>query len=341
MEMNANKYPDNNEQSKTVDYEALLVAPDGLGFGEGDISAKQRLEDPRDPLTPGVMTTVHDTVTQGEILIPISRDEDGQLLTDDGCGDGRGVNMVMRGVNVLKKSLNRAKVFGGGLTMGIAARIGLGKADGKIKSLYMSEADKFKHFGIDYGAHIDEDFGEKNSGCGAIDKAPENIENVTKYKKQIVQTIDAVSSHLFAEEDLDDLPEIIEEVFSNYKDYHDEHSNEDHAGAEIIDVAAEEKKVVKELDSKEGHREVAIVLNLVPDMTVDQELVRERTNNVAQVFGVDIPRLQKIANRRYSDEKQRKTAFVSMLAYTLSTAATLTDGTLPVYMIKPRPASAA
>lgn len=336
MEMKTDTYPATREQNKTVDYEAVLVAPDGLGFGEGDISAKQRLEDSQDSLTPEVMVTVHETITEEEILVPISRDSSGQLITDDGCGDGRGVNRVMRGVEFLKKSFNRAKVFGGGLTMGVAARIGLGGASGRLRDIYSSEADEFKHYGIDYGAHIDEDFGEKNSGCGAIDRAPENIENVTKYKEQIAQTIHSISGYVFDEEKPEEIAEVIEEVFSNYEAYHNDHPNDDHAGAEIIDVAAEEKKVVKELDSKEGHREVAIVLNLVPDMTVDQQLVRERTGNVAQVFGVDIPRLSKIANRRYDNDKDRKAAFVSMLAYTLSTAATLTDGTLPVYMIKPR-----
>jgi hypothetical protein len=68
---------------------------------------------------------------------------------------------------------------------------------------------------------------------------------------------------------------------------------------------------------------------------VDQRLIRDKTGNVAQVFGVDIPRLVKIADRRYENDDDKKAAFASMLVYTLSTATTLTDGTLPVYGVRP------
>lgn len=322
------------EQKKAKLYEVDVLAPEGLGYGEGLISVGKRLEDTRDPLTPDVMDKVDDQIRNGEILVPIDRDDSGQLITDDGCGDGRGVNLVMRGADVLKKSLHRAKVFGGGLTMGVAARIGLGNAKERLKDEYSAEADAFKHYGIDYGAHIDEDFGEKDSGCGAIDKAPLNIANAIKYRSRIEQTVEAVSGHVFGGHD-ENTKDVLSEVFDNYERYQDEQSNEDHAGSEIIDVAAGDKKVVKELDSKEGHREVAIILNFVENMTVNQQLIREKTGNVAQVFGVDIPRLLKIANRRYESDKERKAAFISMLVYTLSTAATLTDGTLPVYGVRP------
>ncbi|HEX5456567.1 MAG TPA: hypothetical protein VFW77_04335 [Candidatus Saccharimonadales bacterium] len=322
------------QETKVIEIEVDVLAPEGLRYGEGPISVDKRLEDPKDPLNPKIMGVVDDEVRNGPILVPIDRDSNGQLITDDGCGDGRGVNMVMRGMDVLKKSLNRAKVFGGGLTMGVVARIGLGRAKGRLRDIYSTETDEFKHYGIDYGAHIDENFGEKNSGCGAIDKAPLNIANAVKYKSQIAQTVEAVSVHAFGGFS-EEMRSILNGVFSNYEQYQKEQSNEDHAGSEIIDVAAGAKKVVKELDSKEGHREVAIVLNFVENMTVDQRLIREKTNNVAQVFGVDIPRLVKIANRRYENDKDRKAAFVSMLVYTLSTAVTLTDGTLPVYGIRP------
>jgi hypothetical protein len=218
--------------------------------------------------------------------------------------------------------------------MGVAARIGLGKAKNRLKEEYSQEADEFKYYGIDHGAHIDENFGEKDSGCGAIDKAPLNVANAIKYREQIEQTVEAVSGHVFGGFDVD-MKGVLSGVFENYEQYHNEQPNEDHAGSEIIDVAAEDEKVVKELDSKEGHREVAIVLNFVENMTVNQQLIREKTKNIAQVFGVDIPRLFKIANRRYENDEDRKTAFVSMLVYTLSTAATLTDGTLPVYAVRP------
>lgn len=335
MENGASMGPYRKEQDKPTDYEAKLLSADGLGCGEGSISTKARLADPTDALTPVTMELVHDTIVNGEILVPIDKDKEGQLLTDDGCGDGRGVNRVIRGLEFLKKSFNRAKVFGGGLTMGIASRIGLGQANGSLKDLFETEAEEFRRLGIDYGAHIDENFGDKNSGCGAIDRAPDNIHNALAYKKQITETVGVLSGFVFGEEPDETTLDIVESVFKGYEQYESNFPNEDHAGAEILDVVAEKQKVVKELDSKEGHREVAIVLNLVEDMTVNQELIREVTDNVAQVFGVDVPRLLKIANRRYDNDHDRKAAFISMLVYTLSTAATLTDGSLPVYITQP------
>ncbi|HEX5796993.1 MAG TPA: hypothetical protein VFX86_01235 [Candidatus Saccharimonadales bacterium] len=317
------------EQKTMTDYNVIKLAPEGLRYGKGGISVEKRLADPEDDLTPEIMGLVEEEISSGPILIPISRDKAGRTLTDDGCGDGRAVNRIMRGVEFLKKSYNRAKVFGGGLTMGVAAEIGLGKAKRGIKSLYKSAARAFRDKGLDYGAHTDEGSNDKKCGCGAIDNAPAIVGNVDEYREFIKENVLALGE-VFGETD----EPATDEVISNFIDYDRQQSNEDHSGTEVMEVVAEEEKVVKELDSKLGHREVAIVLNLMEGMTVDQEAVRRASGGVAQVFAVDVPRLYKIANRRYNDPADRKKAVLSMLVYTLSTAATLTDGTLPVYVVK-------
>ena len=81
--------------------------------------------------------------------------------------------------------------------------------------------------------------------------------------------------------------------------------------------------------------ESRIVLNTVRGFTVDQSFVRSYTNNKAQVFAVDTWRLEDIANSLYEgDEQAQHKALHSELVYTLGVAAVLTDGKLPVDLIK-------
>jgi len=97
----------------------------------------------------------------------------------------------------------------------------------------------------------------------------------------------------------------------------------------------EDGKIVKEL--KGHHQEIAVILNMVPGYTVDQQHIRDVSHNKAQVFSVHVPRLLTICERLYpSDEKAQKKAFISMVVYTLATAGTLTKGDLPVFVVSPQ-----
>lgn len=328
MEASGNKGPEVSEQDKPLEYKVTCIAPTGLGFGEGSISTKNWLENGDDPLTDEVVGMVDEIITQGDILVPVETD-------DDGCGDGRPAGRVMKGMEFVGQSFNRAKTFGGGLTMGVAARLGLGDAKTSIKQLFEAESDEFKKAHINYGAHTGRHAPESKSGCGAIDEAPAIVENVSKYSDSIAQTLGALSG-LLDEHGVDASEVNSKEVLNNYAFYTQEHSNQSYSGKAVIeDVILEDDKVVKELENE--HREVAIVINTVDGMTVDQGLIRSVTNDVAQVFAIDIPKKINIANKRYNAEDTgvKSRAILSMLAYTLATAATLTDGSLPVYVIEP------
>lgn len=296
------------------------LAP-GLGFGEGSISTVERLDKP-DDLTSEDMNKVDKAVHSPEILVPIEAD-------DDGCGDGRGVKRTFLGLVEKAKSLHRSKVFGGGLTMAVAAVIGMGKGIGKkLADTFSATQEDLDQRGIDYGAHTADHAEGPDSGCGAIDKSPVIIGNAIKYKDKIESAIGLLTGG-------DDTNEL-DRIFNNYASYYEEIKDDDsYRGKDISEKITNKDKVNKELEG--GHLEVAIVINTVKGKTVDQGYVRRVTNGKAQVFAVDEWRLREIADNMYDSEADSQRAYLSMLVYTLATAGTLTKGDLPVYVISQQP----
>ncbi len=72
--------------------------------------------------------------------------------------------------------------------------------------------------------------------------------------------------------------------------------------------------------------------------TVNQRLIRMVTGDKAQIFGIDIWRLENIAAKLYPDQPElQHKVFLSELVYTLGVAAVLTKGDLPVDMIQEAP----
>lgn len=311
------------EEQLMIDTLRITRLVGGLNFGEGTISKDDRLKNIDDPLEANIVDTVETVICSQEILVPVEAD-------DDGCGDGRGVGFISRGAEKLKRSLHRAKVFGGGLTMSLAARIGLRQAstDG-LEMAYADTLTAATQVGLEFGAHTDDRAHGDNCGCGAIDKAPTIIANATKYREQISGAVAALSSDAVTE----DQTEMLGEVFDSYEAYGQAIIDKPYKGSRIAEMISGAQKVVKQLLGT--HQETHIVINTVAGMTVDQELVRAKTDGKAQVFAVDAWRLQEIAEKLYSDgAPAQQKAYLSMLVYTLATAGTLTKGDLPVYVIQ-------
>lgn len=311
-----------NERSPELQELDLSVVrlTDKLGYGdEGGISHERR----KNNLTnPDILNDVESVIQSNEILVPVDRDKNGQMLDDDGCGDGRGWRKVFDSVRTYSKSLNRSKVFGGGLTMGVASAIGLGKFAGKnLNQLYKSTKDRFKDKMIGYGAHTDIHAHGESCGCGAIDKAPAVVNNAVKYEAEIRGSIEALGVDTNG----------LDEVFDNYREYSKAIQGQSYSGKEVADDVLEDGKIVKELD--DDHKEMYIILNMVENFTVNQQLIREVSNGEVQVFAVDVWRMQKLVARLYDDPDEQKQAFLSQLVHTLAVGATLTAGDLPVYVV--------
>lgn len=307
---------------------------DGLGVGDGSISLAARLTDNKEvtALTEEIVDAVEAAIVSPDIITPIEADDDGRPVEDDGCGDGRFVKHVYKGEQSLKRSLNRAKVFGGGVTMAVAGLIGTGKdTRDKLVELFESGRNLLRSRHIDYGAHTDEHAHGPNCGCGAIDKAPLIIRSAVTYRHSISEAISALT---------DDTEEL-DTVLERYAAYDAEVEKQEKAGVQyqgkavMRDLQEDKNVVVKELGGP--HLETHIVVNTVPGYTVNQELIRQISAGKAQVFGVDEWRIRQIADTAFDSPAARRQAYLSMLVYTLATAAVLTKGDLPVYVVAQEP----
>jgi hypothetical protein len=303
---------------------------DGLGFGKGSIS-----HDDRTDVDAGLLAKVEAAVTSEDILVPVDKDKSGNMLDDDGCGDGRGVRRVLEGATKEhSRSLNRAKVFGGGSAMVAAIFIGIGKAKGKTLSeiFTMAIASLHERF-ASFGAHTDTHAQGDNTGCGAIDKAPAIIINAVEFQREISGAIASLGIDISG----------LDAIFSRYQDFAARVQGQTYIANEVMQEIASKGKIIKELDA--DHREMYIVLNTKYGYTVNQRLIREVSDGKVQVFAVDVWRLQELVRKLYpidlaaEESLQQKTldtqhiAFLAELVYTLSVAATLTKGDLPVYVV--------
>lgn len=291
---------------------------DGIGYGDGSISYKEASE------VVGLekIQKAVEVIESDVILVDVSTDSDGNMIQDDGCGDGREAGTILYGHEEIDKpSLHRAKVFDGGATMGMAARIGVsGIVADTLNQEFANTMTDLDDKLIGYGAHTDEHAHGENCGCGAIDKAPTIITNAIKYKDEIAKTIDALG-----------IPtDGLDAVFNRFESTLTKISGQEYSGKQVSQDIKGHDKITKVL--RDDHKEMFIILNMTAGKTVNQEAVRQATDGDVQVFATDVWRLKEIAEKMYPDNQQDQVAaFLGELVYTLATAATLTDGTLPVY----------
>lgn len=296
------------------------VAPEGLGYGDGSISYRAREQE----VGPENIRIAREIIQSDRILVPVDRDSDGNILQDDGCGDGRSVTRVFKGIKeVTKKSLNRAKVFGAGLAMGLAGRIGVqGLTASTLTDEFAATMDELDERGLDYGGHSDNHAHGPNCGCGAIDKANIIIATAIKYETEIRDSLNALGSS----------DNGLAGIFTNFEGAAVKIADQPYAGRSVWDKLRGRGKVNKEL--ADDHFEMFVVLNKVRGMTVNQEIIRQATGGLVQVFAVDLWRIEDIAKSQFpDDEKDAHVAELSQQVYTLGTAATLTAGDLPVFVI--------
>ncbi|HSX36781.1 MAG TPA: hypothetical protein VLG13_01520 [Patescibacteria group bacterium] len=298
----------------------LVVRPiiKGFEFGHGKISGVAADYE--------TLQLVSETINSPDILVPIDNDDDGRPITDDGCGDGRGVVTVFSlDKPRYKHSLNRSKVFGGSATMATACEIGLGETHGlTLNELFEGAIKTLDDKELDFGAHTDEHMHGKNCGCGAIDRAPEILAAILKYEIPTRGIITYFTKRIDG----------LDELYANFRNSVPQLLQHPYSGMEVMDTILNNNRtrIVKQLGGE--HRECRIVLNTIRDYTVNQKVVREATNDKAQIFAVDVWRMQDIAQNLYPDHAaNQQKAFLSELIYTIATAAVLTKGDLPVDVI--------
>lgn len=342
---------ENPEDEKQRDVSVELVAPNGLGFGEGGISVADQME--QGIITEEVPRFVHEALTEDpETFKQVEAD-------DDGCGDGRPwqkiIQLIKEGgkkiIKFRKSSLLRAKVFGGGMVVAssmwrtINGAPEEGETVGQDRAFIAEELAKreFAH-----GAHSDDHASGENCGCGAIDKYPVITRNAVKYREQIMGVLKVVYGDDYEQNQL-----AIHRAFKVYEDLAKKEGYfADASGKRTMDQLIEAGAVVKELGG--NHVEETIVINDVEGTTLDQRYLTEKVKNMCsedkkpetvQAFSVDIWRGRKIAevvaeiavekdpSRDY--ETVYQLAYADFLIRTLAVSGTLTAGDLPVYIRRP------
>ncbi|MCA9333130.1 hypothetical protein KDA00_04645 [Candidatus Saccharibacteria bacterium] len=311
----------------------IVKLTDGLGFGDKNgISHNRRIsEDATAEDLPVLLETVNvieDHIASSEVLVPVDTDKDGKMLDDDGCGDGRGwKKIVVKVGDTIKekmKSLNRAKQFGGGITMAMAGLVANGKVQGQtLRSSFSDSIKLLEQRRLGFGAHTDDHAHGPNCGCGAIDRAPEILNNAIVFESQIRE----VSINVLGLDEQD-----VDVAYQNIKSFLPSMESESYKGSDVADEVINEGKVVKELTGP--HLEMYILLNEVDGFTVDQAKIRELSDERVQAFSVDVWRMRQQANDSYDNPEEANVAFAGAVIYTLATAGTLTAGDLPVYLIK-------
>lgn len=317
---------DTNERSERMDdVKVEVIAPNGLGYGEGPISVEKRLES-------GALDEETIAKTEQASLSPKANIRISKVKYDT-CIDGRCATCIQRleGSSVIEESDPTFcyKVAGGGVTMGAIGDIATRRdRQGGVKARFKSAIQLLKEKGIGFGVHSSNHGNTEKSDCGAIDKAPLILMNSVKYRFQILSTLEALfGEYAFT----DQFKKDYDSVYENFDSFlnSDGFKNENYCGADVVGVVAQEGYPVKVL--ADDHLEIRIRINVdVDNFTTNQAYIRGQTGDRAQVFGVDIPRMKEIADLGWQDLADKRKAFLGMIIYNLATATTLTDGSLPV-----------
>lgn len=326
------------EQKEPVEVRLLTEA--GLGYGEGLISPAEHMKNgkfDRESLRAAVDILLHDE----SVYVGIDPE-----AADDGCGDGRWAIKIYKLLDpatkktaIYKRSLTRAKIFGGGLVAAASMwRAVDGSPGGKtLRGDRKFIAGKLKESGITYGAHTDDHAHGDNCGCGAIDKYGIVSANVVKYRSNIVASL----AVLYGDE-FEDNADAIADAMGVY-DHLDDAYYGILSGRQAMDDIEKDGAVVKQLEGE--HLEGTILINKVEGTTLDQQKLRDTLSergyspNV-QAFVVDEWRGRMYADAvadivleqdgsRNRDEAYR-VAYADFLIRTLAVGATLTKGDLPV-----------
>lgn len=280
------------------------LAPDGLGYGDGDIGNDSTLN-----------KRLLSELSRGEYLVDCS----GSFL-DSGCDcpDGR-PSKDHKG--------NLPKIFGGSALM---VKLGLYAKAGRVPTPEeVIDCARINNIGI--AAHTGPTSDESKCGCGAIDNQNIIPTKVEEYSDNIQHGAVAILNMLGVDFSAQEYLEANRGV-NKYS-----LPNDHREPAEELGIYETEGNAIV-IEREGSHKEALIVLNFAPNRTLNLDEIAEKYSD-SQVFCVDIwalSDLSKILAINDNDEfveANFKKILYTMLIYSLGTAATLTNGKIPVYTV--------
>ncbi len=329
---------DMHERLQKESITTKILSRVGLGYGEGGISVKTQLE--RGELSNESLDGAIEIVTTDpSVFVPVEAD-------DDGCGDGRATSRIYRfldkitnKIEIFKRSVPRAKIFGGGLIVASSMWRTVQGQPGGIESLdddRHTMARILKDKGVKFGAHTaDSHTNDTKCGCGAIDSYREITTNAGMFRENIEGTLE-----LLYGDEYDTNKDAVAHVFDLYSSLNESYYK-DETGTKTMAFIESQQAVVKELTDK--HREDMVVLNNVEGTTLNQDKLRERLVEKGlspdiQAFVVDVWRGRMYAELVAKEAKEKlgmdekwayQVAYADFLIRTCATSATLTAGDQP------------
>ncbi|MEO7905003.1 MAG: hypothetical protein ABIR91_04380 [Candidatus Saccharimonadales bacterium] len=338
----------NNPEQERIAPTVTLIAPEGLGFGEGGVSVKTQIE--RGILTSEAPKHIYEVLMNDPNVFKKVE------ASDDGCGDGRPWNKVIqmttvggqKKIQLYKTSLLRAKVFGGGLVTASSMWRTINGTPGDGVAVAHDRgrvAEELARRGVSHGAHSDDHAEGQNSGCGAIDNYQVITANAVKYRSEITATLQVLYGDAYEENRV-----AVDEAFAVYESVSENAQYfSDASGKQSMEQILQSGAVVKELAG--GHMEETIVLSDVYGTTLDQPYFTQTVKNACieeqkpqtiQAFSVDIWRGKEIASTitaiaceqdpTLDPKNVYQLGYADFLIRTLAVASTLTPGDRPVYL---------
>jgi len=280
---------------------------------------------------------------------------------DDGCFDGRPTKGLVIRAQEGKKEIRpidkpnheRPMVAGAGYTTTVPIRIATGERGETVEGDYQETAAVLADEGVVCGAHTAEAHEDGDCGCGALTKQKEIMRNATQtYKQEIKGGVAALMAEAGAEFNetvyevsLDRWDEALDDEVYFSGSTGTSRSETILASQDAINETIGEGEllgVTKELAG--SHNEWFLTVNFKEDYTFSQETFRALMMHhfpgvdiaeLPQVFPLDAHRLVTLAKAATAKQPENFTQGLQAgIAYQLGTAAELTDGSLPVFIIK-------
>lgn len=354
----------NSEQQQNLHVKLLQTIP-APGYGFGSISFKSF--EKRSNLAEEMIAKTHEVISSGECMVACDHDDDGCI--DGRCvdtiavPDGKGFSLKSVESNFGNE---RAKVAGGGLLTGLAMFKAIGEdlvsPDDDLAYLVKGFAQQGIYCGAHTGSHGSEV--KQTTDCGANDKFGDILSTAIKNDEHIANVTKVLLSPIHGSYD----SEVLQNDIRNWQHIVTETNNLSRSnGTSRLDVIRggmldvqnkahndERTSVIKNLGG--DHNEIFVVVNYAKEKTFSQTKLREALHEeypdvemkaLPQVFALDVWRVDQLAhaiaclpekssNRaRTNDEKRNRynSALYAGVAYQVATYTTLTDGTLPLFVV--------
>lgn len=327
------------------------IEPLGYGNQESNISYTKQLVSGE--LRPEVVEKAIEFITSGECLVNVTEQ-------DDGCIDGRTaaeVLFVNENGDVEKRAIatddthERQKVAGGGYLTALSMYRALQGSSDHVDEDLARTVKILSQKGVFCGAHTGAHGDGDKTDCGANDKIADIMANGVRYREQIDENLQG----LLAEAGLAYSPEVLGQVLGGWsmtlsdEEYFKGSTGASRlekvvAGIQELSAAQQPSHPLSVLKHLAGdHNEDFIYVNYVEGKTFSQATFRQKLaaafpdlelSKLAQIFVVDVPRIVTLAQAMGSNEEERQIALYAGVAYQLATAATLTDGSLRMFVGK-------